>query len=621
VDEGFVGSEAEWLLTLRGPDGRNAYQVAVANGYSGTEVEWVASLTGQNGQDGRDTEFVGDFANQAALPTVHTANQLATATGRVYRSNGTIWTDIGPVGRDGTNGTNGKSAYQLAVDDGFNGTLTEWLVTLQGETAYEVAVRNGFVGTEPQWLASLKGEDGEAGKSVQFVGDFPSAAALPSNKESYQTATAQGRVYYSDGTDWVDVGAVGIQGEEGPEGKNAFEVAQAAGFEGTREQWLESLKGINGEDGTDGKSAYQLAVDNGYVGTEQQWLATLKGATGASAYEQAVAEGFVGDFNAWVASLRGATGQSVYDEAVEGGFEGTFEEFVETLRGEQGIQGNDGPRGATGPIVPIKEVLANEAALPTPGNSAEAYAIESATEPGKYDAWVWLEGTQEWFNLGTIAGAKGEEGQRGRDGIQGRQGERGFKGDPGTQWIVFDRDPQPLDGVLGDLFYNNLTQEYFRKTGQTVWASLGHIGGGNLNSPTANGKPYAMLDGVWVNLAVLDVPTTAGVWGLRDGQWVSLGAPVTKVIEATTTLDFSAAGQFNMTNTSARTVTITGLPAAGESCTRVVKVRGQTGSWTWTPPAGVTLRWFDGAGPTFENPTTTIVFNYDGIEIVGSVPN
>ena len=38
----------------------------------------------------------------------------------------------------------------------------------------------------------------------------------------------------------------------------------------------------DGNDGTNGKSAYQVAVDNGYSGTEAQWLASLKGADGVS---------------------------------------------------------------------------------------------------------------------------------------------------------------------------------------------------------------------------------------------------------------------------------------------------------------------------------------------------
>ncbi len=34
--------------------------------------------------------------------------------------------------------------------------------------------------------------------------------------------------------------------------------------------------------GDDGKSAYQIALDNGFEGTEQEWLDSLKGADGES---------------------------------------------------------------------------------------------------------------------------------------------------------------------------------------------------------------------------------------------------------------------------------------------------------------------------------------------------
>lgn len=615
VAEGYVGSEAEWLLTLVGPEGKSAYEVAKANGYPGTEVQWIASLKGDAGQD---TEFVGDFASQANLPITGTPAQLATALGRVYRHNGTNWIDIGPVGQNGQNGSNGKSAFELAQDDGFEGTLTEWLLTLKGKSAYQSALDTGFVGTEAEFVASLKGKDGEngeAGKSVQFVGDFANEAALPTTSTSNQLATAAGRVYYSNGTDWTDVGAVGIKGDEGDEGKNAYQVAVAAGYEGTEVQWLESLKGING------KSAFEVAQDNGFEGTEAAWLASLKGDTGKSAYEQAVAEGFVGDFAAWVESLRGPIGLSVYQEAVDQGFEGTFDEFVETLKGEDGIQGPIGQTGPSGPIIPIVGVKDTSAELPTPGNSAEAWAVPNTTDPAKFDCWIWLETTTEWFNLGEVVGATGPRGPDGKDGPQGRKGDPGAKGEPGTAWIVFERNPLPLDGRPNDYFFNSLTQEFFRKMDSVTWASLGHIGGGNLNSPTSDGKPYAILDGVWTNLAVLNMPTGNGTWVFKGGVWTEYIAPTTKVINAANTLDFSLAGQFNMTNDGNRTVAITGLPAAGEACTRVVKVRGKTGTWTWTAPNGVTLRWFDGTGPKFENGITTIVFNYDGIEIIGSVPN
>lgn len=78
-------------------------------------------------------------------------------------------------------------------------------------------------------------------------------------------------------------------GGTGIDGQSAYEIAVSAGFEGTQEDWLASLKGEKGNTGTkgakgdtgeDGKSAYQVAVDQGFVGTESEWLASLKGEKG-----------------------------------------------------------------------------------------------------------------------------------------------------------------------------------------------------------------------------------------------------------------------------------------------------------------------------------------------------
>ena len=92
------------------------------------------------------------------------------------------------AGGGGTTGADGKSAYEIAVEHGFEGTEEEWLASLKGEpgkdgatgadgadgapgadgkSAYEVAVDNGFEGTEAEWLESLKGEPGKDGADGQ----------------------------------------------------------------------------------------------------------------------------------------------------------------------------------------------------------------------------------------------------------------------------------------------------------------------------------------------------------------------------------------------------------------------------------------------------------------------
>ena len=47
--------------------------------------------------------------------------------------------------------------------EGFNVGFGD-IKTLRGKSAYEIAVENGFEGTEAEWLVSLHGKDGRDGK-------------------------------------------------------------------------------------------------------------------------------------------------------------------------------------------------------------------------------------------------------------------------------------------------------------------------------------------------------------------------------------------------------------------------------------------------------------------------
>lgn len=60
----------------------------------------------------------------------------------------------------------GHSAYQVALNEGFVGSVEEWFESLKGDkgdtgdSAYEEARKNGFEGSEAEWLESLNGLDG-----------------------------------------------------------------------------------------------------------------------------------------------------------------------------------------------------------------------------------------------------------------------------------------------------------------------------------------------------------------------------------------------------------------------------------------------------------------------------
>ena len=225
---------------------------------------------GADGQPGRDGYSVGVSSTEPvdgviSVSDVESVNSISDCfiapSGRVYIINTASETEYGVTptsvmlaggkdGEQGETGADGKSAYQIAVDNGFTGTEEEWLTSLKGEpgipgekgdpgangkSAYEIAVEKGFTGTEDEWFAQLGSGEGSAGA----------------------------------------------------DGKSAYQIAVDNGFEGTEAEWIESLKGEpgtpgeNGADGADGKSAYEIAVTGGFEGDEAAWLASLKGADGA----------------------------------------------------------------------------------------------------------------------------------------------------------------------------------------------------------------------------------------------------------------------------------------------------------------------------------------------------
>ena len=55
----YVQASLAGAGALKGQDGKSAYEIAVQNGYSGSEQEWITSLVGQAG----DTPYIGSNGN------------------------------------------------------------------------------------------------------------------------------------------------------------------------------------------------------------------------------------------------------------------------------------------------------------------------------------------------------------------------------------------------------------------------------------------------------------------------------------------------------------------------------------------------------------------------------
>ena len=103
-------------ISEKGKDGKSAYEIAVEYGFVGTETEWLESLKGVDGKDGVNGKDGCDGRNGVdGLPGKDGKNGAD-----------------GLPGRDGIDGIDGKSAYIIAVEHGFSGTENEWLQSLKG---------------------------------------------------------------------------------------------------------------------------------------------------------------------------------------------------------------------------------------------------------------------------------------------------------------------------------------------------------------------------------------------------------------------------------------------------------------------------------------------------------
>ena len=100
-------------ISEKGKDGKSAYEIAVEHGFVGTETEWLESLKGVDGKEGVNGKDGCDGRNGAdGLPGKDGKN--------------------GADGLPGRDGIDGKSAYIIAVEHGFSGTENEWLQSLKG---------------------------------------------------------------------------------------------------------------------------------------------------------------------------------------------------------------------------------------------------------------------------------------------------------------------------------------------------------------------------------------------------------------------------------------------------------------------------------------------------------
>lgn len=313
-----------------------------------------------------------------------------------------------------------------------------------GKSAYELAVKNGFVGSEKEWLNSLNGQKGEQGEAGARGDKGEAGPQGPKGDTGAQGPKGEQGIQ-------GEIGPQGPKGETGPQGPQGLPGADGANGK-------DGADGKDGKDGAEGKSAYEIAVKNGFNGTEQEWLDSLKGVDGVQGPkgEQGIqgvqgkqgAQGIQGEIGpqgpqgeVGPQGEQGADGKSAYEIAVANGFVGSESDWLASLKGES--LNPESYYSKAEVDQKIADVAAGEAVdlsgyaktddLNNKADKSDVYSVTAAD--AKFATMEVVE--EKLAKVSTIKGDKGDQGEvgpqgpQGEQGIQGAQGPKGDKGDPG----------------------------------------------------------------------------------------------------------------------------------------------------------------------------------------------
>lgn len=330
---------------------------------------------------------------------------------------------------------NGLSAYELAVEQGYKGSLEEWLKSLDGKSAYEIAVDNGYSGTEDEWNKAIAtvSQNNVTIKNAEFSKDGDLIITL-----SDETIINVGKVAGSDGKD-------GANGKNGTNGKNG----------------VNGKDGINGIDGQDGKGISFASInENG------QLILTFSDGSTVNLDKIVGTNGVDGENGK--DGLNGKDGRDGIDGAKgEKGDKGDKGDTgADGKNGLNGTNGQDGigintivvtddgnlnitlSNGTTLNLGTIKGTDGKDGLNGTDGQDGQDGIGISNVNINTDGELVITFSDNKTINLGRIVGKDGKDGTNGIDGVNGKDGINGVNGKDGQDGIGIDNVTISVDGAL-----------------------------------------------------------------------------------------------------------------------------------------------------------------------------
>lgn len=191
-----------------------------------------------------------------------------------------------------------------------------------------------------------------------------------------------------------------LSGATGVTGLSAYQIAVQHGFEGTEEEWLESLS----KDSKDAAKEAKAAAEAANQAAEDANTAIEGANTAAGTANQAATSANQAATNATTQADR-AKEFADNPPKIEGGTWWVWDENNDSYT-NTGVSAT-GPKGDTGSGLNIIGELNSESELPAEGKSGDAYLIN-----GQLYVYVGSEGNvgsnPKWSNVGTIKGDKGD---------------------------------------------------------------------------------------------------------------------------------------------------------------------------------------------------------------------
>ncbi len=233
-------------------------------------------------------------------------------------------------------------------------------------------------------------------------------------------------------------------------GLSAYEIAVKNGFEGSEQEWLESLKGKDGSGITDvsieeGTGRLIVKLDDG----RQVDLGSVMGEAGVGIAGMTVNERgelvvvFTDDTEQNLGVVVGADGEK--GEKGDTGEKGEKGDTGE--KGEKGDTGEKGDKGDTGATGEKGDKGDTGAAGRNGRNGSDGREIELRVADG-YIQWRYSD-ENVWKNLVSLDSLKGEKGDAGEKGEKGDTGEKGDKGDKGDTGATGEKGADGKNGADG----------------------------------------------------------------------------------------------------------------------------------------------------------------------------